>query len=75
MEETKGREGKKERRGRGRRERKRDSKMEKTLLADALMASNSSRKGSRLYLSTFRRLVPESGVMLNPITSDIYGSR
>lgn len=45
---------------------------EQTLLAEALIASNSSRKGSRLYLSTFLRLVPESGVMLKPITLDIY---
>ena len=43
-----------------------------SLLAPALMASMSSMNGSRLNLSIFRREVPESGVMLSPVSVHIF---
>lgn len=42
-----------------------------TLLAPTLMPSNSSMNGLKLNLRTLRNVLPESGVMSNPMMSDM----
>jgi len=48
-----------------------EKQVQLTLLAPALIDSNCSKQGAMSFRSIFRKVVPESGVMVSPMISDM----